>query len=212
MAKLTRAERKERKALAKATVAVLKTSARSYKWRVARDSLFKDHNGRFVEVQASIVNWAYKTRMAARIKPMALDPVFWNIVGMPENAKLPLSFRAFGAWVCSAPTVVEDEINEGDGSPETLAANILDWANSQMASPMLTADCETYLEYLQTLSKGYFANRVAMLCLMGRYEDARAACLAAIEQDDSGGFGQLVNDKIVNFPTMVIHWLDRNGQ
>lgn len=209
MTKLTRGERKERKELSKSTLAILKTSARSYKWRIARGSLFKEHNGWFVEAQATISSWDCKTSGAFRIKPMALDPIFWSIVEAAENAKLPLSFRAFGAWICSAPTLAENEIEEGDGSPETLAANILEWANSQMTLPMLKADFESYFEFLSTLGNGYFATRITMLCLLGRYEDARAECLSAIEQDDSGGFVQWEGDKHVGFPMMVIRWLER---
>src|SRR5216683_2700624 len=127
MAKLTRTESKERRALAKMVATILKTSARPHKWLVARDSLFKDHNGWFVEVQANISPQHFRTRAATRIKPMALDPIFWDIVGLSENIKLPLSFRAFGAWVCAAPAIFEDEIAEGDGSAKGIADNILEW-------------------------------------------------------------------------------------
>lgn len=210
MVKLTREERKERKVLAKTTAAILKTSARSSKWRVARDSLFKDHKGWFIEVQATISGSERKT-VAARIKPMALDPVFWDIAGTPENAKSPLSFRAFGAWVCGAPTVAEEGIDEGDGSAETIAAKVIAWADAQMNLPLLTADSEAYLDFLRTKGNGYFANLITMQCLMGRFEEARALCQAAVARDDSGGFMQLVGDNLIGFPTMVINWLERNG-
>jgi hypothetical protein len=143
---------------------------------------------------------------------MALDPIFWDIVGLSENIKLPLSFRAFGAWVCAAPAISEDEIAEGDGSAEGIADNILEWANSQMALPMLSADPKAYVDFLQDRGDGYFASRVAMLCLMGRYEEARGACHAAIAQDLSGGFQQSAGDSRVTFPVMAITWLDRTGK
>jgi hypothetical protein len=222
MAKLTRTESKERSALAKMVATILKTSARRHKWRVARDSLFKDHNGWFVEVRANICYFVevqanisprhFRTRAATRIKPMTLDPIFWDIVGLSENVKLPLSFRAFGAWVCAAPAISEDEIAEGDGSAEGIADNILEWANSQMALPMLSADPKTYVDFLQDRGDGYFASRVAMLCLMGRYEEARGACHSAIAQDLSGGFQQSAGDSRVTFPMMAINWLDRTGK
>jgi hypothetical protein len=112
---------------------------------------------------------------------MALDPLFWDIVGLPENVELPLSFRAFGAWVCRGPAITESEIDEDDGSPATIASNVLSWANEQIALPMLTADLDAYLAFLQSAGKGFFASRVTMLCLLGRYADARTVCKAAIE-------------------------------
>jgi hypothetical protein len=72
MAKLTRTESKERTALAKMVATILKTSARPHKWRVARDSLFKDHNGWFVEVRANISPRHFRTRAALTLSQCRL--------------------------------------------------------------------------------------------------------------------------------------------
>lgn len=210
MAKLTLAERKERRALAKATMAVLKKTARDHKWKIARESLFKEHGGWFVEVQATISPWERATDTLMKIKPMAVDPIFWEIVGFPENSKLPLSFQAFGAWVCGSPIITENRIEEGDGSPETLAGNILTWSNAQMAHPLLRADYETYLDVLESKGDGFFENRMALLCVMGRHAEARKECRHAIERDFGGSFEKIGKDgQGTTFPMMVLDWIDR---
>lgn len=81
----------------------LRRSIVGTKWRCFGGILFTDHLGWFVEVVSAV--WIPSRRTVARIhvKPMAIDPIFWDIVGLLENNKLPLSFRAIGAWTCSTP-------------------------------------------------------------------------------------------------------------
>ena len=160
MAKLTRTESKERRALAKMVVTILKTSARPHKCRVARNRLFKDYNGWFVEVQANISPRHFRTSAATRIKPMELDPIFCDIVGLPENVRLPLSFRAFGAWVCAAPAISADgrwvvftsSTSFGPGLPRVFLAD-----RCVSSSDPVYVGCEPFLYRISTSVAEAFA-------------------------------------------------------
>lgn len=210
MSKLKRDEIKRRKELAKATMTVLKTSARPWNWRVSQNSLFKDHDGWFVEIQVNVWALEPKTVIIMRVKPMALDPIFWDIVVAPDNRSQPLSFRAFGAWTCPAPYASEEDLNEGDGSAETIAAAALACANRQVETSMPAIDVAGYLDFVGTKGDRYFNTRVSTLCLMGHYIEARAECEAAIARDEAGGFILSTDEKMIGFPTMLINWLDQN--
>ncbi|UXN75989.1 hypothetical protein N8D56_24995 (plasmid) [Devosia sp. A8/3-2] len=210
MANLTLVERKERRALAKATISVLKKIARPHKWKVARGSLFREHNGWFIEVWTDISPWERKTDAHLKFKPMAVDPTFWEIVGFPENSGMPLSFRAFGAWVCGSPTIAKTSIKEDDGSPEAIAGNILAWVNAQMTQALMRADHESYLDLLTSKGDGYFDTRIALLCTIGRYAEARRECRQAVEREFGGGFEKIGKDgEGTTFPMMVLDWIDR---
>ena len=62
--------------------------------------------------------------MRLSIKPMALDLLFWEIVGLSENLALPLSFRERGAWVLRPPAT-EVEVGSDCDDVDALAAEVL---------------------------------------------------------------------------------------
>jgi hypothetical protein len=210
MSELNRDEIKRRKELAKATMKILKTSARSRNWRVSQNSLFRDHDGWFVEIQVNIWAAQPKTATIMRVKPMALDPIFWDIVVAPDNRKQPLSFRAFGSWSCPMPPASEAAISEADGAAEPIADAVLASADRQVETSMPATDFAGYLDFVRTKGDRYFSTRVSTLCLIGRHNEARAECEAAIARGDDGGFILSTEGKMIGFPTMLLNWLDQN--
>lgn len=55
--------------------------------------MFRERVGWFVSVCPLVFIYDESTKATVSAKPMAIDPIFWGIVGLPENAERPLSFR-----------------------------------------------------------------------------------------------------------------------
>jgi len=203
-----REHEKSRKALRAAVAAALKKNARAKGWRFAQGSLFREHDGWFVEVRSG--PWVGEDRTVAEFlaKPMALDPLFWDIVRTPENSSQPLSFRAFGAWTCQGPALTEAQIPE-DGGAEHIADRILDWANERLASPPLPFEVGALATFIETqpgpsgLTGRSFAALVALLALAGRLDEARALCVAAINRGERGGY--ILGAQ--SFPELALDWI-----
>lgn len=127
-----RSRKKERHALGRQLQKSLKERARGTGWGCARGCLFRDHEGWFVEIRPVVAVSSFGTHVRLHVKPMALDPVFWQIVELPENIRLPLSFRASGAWTCHTPPAAEMLLTEAEHQADSLATLVLTWADEQL--------------------------------------------------------------------------------
>lgn len=149
-----------------------------------------------------------QTTASFRAKPMALDPLFWEIVKTPDNNKQPLSFRLLGAWTCQGPYWLEAQIAEGD-YPEDIAARILDWASMQADSPPFSYDVSVLAEFIREQPEGrgmrgaWLAKLITLLALAGRLGEARHICAAAIELGEHGGYS--IGSQ--SFPELAMEWI-----
>ena len=140
---------------------------------------------------------------------MALDPVFWEIVKTPENLTEALSFRLFGAWTCHGPAWSEAQISE-DGEAEDIAVRVLDWANIQASDPPMPFDVYALAKFIDDQPEqrgqkgGWLAERITLLTLAGRLEEARAKCVAAISRGERGGY--TVGEK--SLPELALEWIN----
>ena len=103
-------------------------------WKKRNNSLFQQRDTFFIA--AFVVVWlnADKVTFRLNVKPMAVDPIFWAIMDLEANAGESLSFRAWGAFVCGAPPVVESEFSAPLPSAGEMAATFLAWAESRAAT------------------------------------------------------------------------------
>jgi hypothetical protein len=133
-ARLTREQQKALKQRGKDFDAALKQGTRAAGWRYARGEIFRQSGDWFINVLPWL-HWERGAGVHMMVKPMALDPLFWDIVGLSENEALPLSFRATGAWVLRPPST-DDHVGPDTSAVETLAAEVLEWGD-QRASEIL---------------------------------------------------------------------------
>ena len=205
MGGLSRAEQQERKALSKAVVGELKRQIRGTGWRISQGWLFREHAGWFMEVRADVWLGEPRTMVAWRAKPMGLDPVFWDIVGTPNNREQPLSFRLFGAWTCSVPALVEAEIPEENRQAELIAHAVRDWADAQFEGTEPSRSIDAFVELLRNHPRrGHFlASYITALILTHRRDEALAESTAAIERCEAAGF-RVSN---LTFPDLAKAWL-----
>lgn len=200
---------KGRRALGVAVAAALKQTARADGWRISKGWLFKERDGWFLEVRS--YPWIVEDRTTAefRAKPMALDPVFWQIVQTPENINQPLSFRLFGAWTCRGPAWSETSISEDDGADD-IAFRILDWASAQIKDPPLPFETNALIKFItdrperRGFEGGWLAEVITLLMLAGRSDEARSLCMTAINSGESGGY--TVGSK--SFPQLALDWIE----
>jgi hypothetical protein len=96
-----------------------------------------------------------------RVKPMAIDPIFWDLVGLPENREQPLSFRANGAWTCRPPYFAELDIEEHTDSA-VVADRMIAAATDQLENVLRSYTLDAFL---LTCRDGAEANESYLPCV-----------------------------------------------
>ncbi len=119
---------------------------------------------------------------------MAVDPLFWRIVGLEENEQLPLSFRANGAWVLRAPPR-QFHIAPEEHDPEKLAAATISLATGYL-SEVHQSSPEKLLKEIESLGdlRTHFAALEVCLRLLLGDVDGALERSTFVHSDDSGGF------------------------
>lgn len=139
--------------------------------------------------------WEHGAIVRMMVKPMALDPLFWDIVGLNENAALPLSFRANGAWVLRPPWT-ESFVGLNSAEVQPLAKEVLGWANEWTCKMLETISVESMLKSLVSEQTIRGQNLALATCLHILMRDLNGAMdLCRIDDPDlhpmmrdSGGF------------------------
>jgi hypothetical protein len=209
---LSRVEQKARRILAKAVNAELRARAKGTGWRVSQGWLFREDNGWFVDARPFVHVAQHKSRLELHAKPMTMDPIFWEIFKSPDNNKLPLSFRLFGAFSVTTPAIVSVDLDAGSLDAGGLADAVLRVAQSALERSRHDRRVDTLLakveeHHSRLPSHPYLPAHVCALILLGRRDDARAVCVAARAAHESGGY--IVGAQ--TFPDLAIDWLDRVG-
>ncbi|WP_374526410.1 hypothetical protein [Sphingopyxis sp.] len=182
--KLTREQQRAVKQRQKDFAAALKSQARAAHWRYAGGWIFRQSGDWFVDV----LPWLLPERGAGLrllIKPMALDPLFWDIVGASENHSLPLSFRANGAWVLR-PATIDSQAGLDQADVELLATEVLGVADRQTEALLETMSLESMLAALPDKDDLFGQQRVLAICLLilaGQTETAFDLCRISSSED-----------------------------
>lgn len=178
--KLSRQETKERYALKRQLEKCVKQAAQGTGWKFARSTLFREYQGWFVETVPIVAMNKFETHLQFHTKPMAIDPVFWQVVELPENIQLPLSFRATGAWTCHTYPIAKAIQPDAAHDAETLAGLVLDWADEQLGRFGQQWTLDDFISDLQQANNGWnFASLVSALIVAGRNDEAMTTCLKA---------------------------------
>jgi hypothetical protein len=209
---LTRAESKELTALRRDSARSLRVLVRGTKWKVARGTLFRDDNGWFVDVfpvvSRSVFGGPVFIAIQLCAKPMELDPLFWQLVELSGNNRLPLSFRAIGAWTCRTHPVAEAHLPIVVRSPEHVAKQTIEWADEQLEQNRGSRSLEEFIEHQGRRSHPHFAALATALLIAGRFDEA--ASLALREQALGRGGQFVFNGKTV--ASAVLEYLASNAR
>src|SRR5215218_1117672 len=188
--KITRAQESARHAYRRALEKAVRAVSKGTKWRSSQGCLFQDHAGWLVAVQPLVYIYEPITKARVSVKPMSIDPIFWDVAGVSENKSRPLSFRCFGAWTCPAPKLADMDVPEND-AVHLVAEQLLRIADEQLE----TLDSWSLGDFLQVCRKqraaspdGYLSCVVTTLIAMGREHEALEACTDAEQAGDFDGF------------------------
>ena len=100
-------------------------------WKKKSCAFFGKSGAFYQDVFVSVHRNTFLTRAELRFKPMALDPILWEIMGIPENMDMPLSFRTWGAFTCSALPIYEAQLEESGNSAREVAGKLVDLCNNR---------------------------------------------------------------------------------
>ena len=204
-----REEAEQRRSLNKSFALAIKKRINGTAWRVSKGVLFRALDDWFVSAPAAVWVLRRKTQIELMCKPMALDPVFWEIVETESNSTMPLSFRYHGAWTCSTPPLIEHELDERHGDPARVADEALSWLDAQV-DQFKVWTTQTFLQLLQQhpRTNSYLATIVSTMCLLGDYTPAELICNDAIKRGDACGFsvGRASGPR-QTFPELALAWL-----
>jgi hypothetical protein len=170
--------------------------------------LFREMGGWFFDAHPSVMIFWRETRASLRVKPMGVDPIFWDLVGMPENRNQSLSFRGLGAWVCRAPPIEDGPIDECEMDAEAAAHGFVRWTIDTADRVGSTLTLQAFVELVERVQRPgpfnpFLATKIATRILMGDEEEARRLSSEAVARGDVGGFTAQGT-----FPEMALRWLD----
>lgn len=188
--KITRAQESARHAYRRALEKAVRTASKGSGWRAIEGCLFREEAGWFVSVSPSVYIYEQSTKASISAKPMTIDPIFWDMVGLPENNDAPLSFRLNGAWTCRPPHIDEVSIEEHE-DVGIVAGRLLEAANGQLANVGGCWSVDEFLSLCRTSGANgdsYLPCVVSTLVALGREHDALDICKSAKERGISGGF------------------------
>lgn len=203
-AKLTREQQRALKQRDKDFQAALKAAARRRGWRYAGGKIFRQDGEWFASAMPFPPAWQGVVAQFM-LKPMALDPLFWDIVGLSENSRLPLSFRANGAWVLRPPSI---EACVGSECTEIVepAELVVQFADENLDRSRKDRSIERMLAGLAEREPigSSLALEISLQILAGDLNAALALCRSVADLDhvaQTGGFSTLNPDG--SFSTFV---------
>ena len=101
--------------------------AKKTDWKKSREFIVRQQSGLFFAGKLTAYLNADRLVASLDAKPMALDPILWDILDLPENSQMPLSFRAMGAFTCHALTMAEADLEYGGLSPDAVALTFMEF-------------------------------------------------------------------------------------
>jgi len=131
---------RQRTAFEKQILAELSTRLKKTTWKKRGFAVFNQTGKFFQDVSIAVHRNAMLTVAELRFKPMALDPILWDILGMQENYLQPLSFRALGAFTCPSLPIYEAQIEQFGDTPAAVADKLVSLCedNSLLCTDMLS--------------------------------------------------------------------------
>lgn len=206
--KITRAQESARHAYRRALEKAVRAVSKGSGWRTVQGCLFREQSGWFVSIEPAVYIYEPRTPVRVTAKPMSIDPIFWELVGLPENRDQPLSFRLLGAWTCQPPEFAEINVPEG-GEPDEVAARILKLADEQINAVTTSFSVEDFLKLCRDHGRAdhaYLASEACALVALNRQLEALSLCESAIAEGASGGFVAPAG----TFAEMAADWLKKS--
>jgi hypothetical protein len=201
---MTREDIKARHTLHRELAKAVRDVRRGTKWGSIQGGLYRASGGWFVTAKPSVHMKPGVSTVAIDAKPMAIDPVFWEIFS-PDTADAPLSYRSNGAWTCWPPEFWTGDLPEAGGAG-AMAAKILEVADLQLQMIETTLTTEKFLQTCTERSGdngSYQSSVICTLIALHRHAEALEVARHGQSQGLSGGFGKPGK----SFNDLAVEWL-----
>ncbi len=201
---------KRRRIFEKELLAALGPVIKGTGWKKNGQKLFKESGGFFQEIDISVFFNDEKIRVTQQVKPMALDLILWDILGISENASEPLSFRSTGAFTCSGLPIHEELLDTRDATVSDVAIalrTIADNSVERCQKVLAGADFSTLLtQHPHHRERGAYAVTLVTSLINDGKPDAAAGLASAYESGElKSCMGFSCND--VSFHSLALDWL-----
>jgi hypothetical protein len=201
---------KRRRTFEKELLAALGPALKGTGWKKSGCVLFKDSGGLFQEIAISVFLNDVKIRVTQRIKPMALDPILWDILGLSENLSQPLSFRSRGAFTCLGLPIYEKLLDETfvEVTDAVAALSTIVRDNERLFERVLVAtDFSTLLaQHPNHGERGAYAVTLVTSLINDGDRDAAARFANAYESGNSSSCMNLSSNGI-SFHRLALDWI-----
>lgn len=196
----------------KELLAALGPAVKGTGWKKNRSALVMQSAAFFQDIVISVyLNDEKIIGVLQTFKPMALDTLLWDILGMPENASKPLSFRTWGAFTCSGLPIYESLLEQTHSSAIDVAADLAKLAicNESLHEEVLKgAKYSTLLaKHPNHLARGAYAVPLVTSLINDGDYDAAAHLASSYESGKLKSCSHL-SSYGVSFHRLALDWLD----
>ena len=169
----SKARHAQRRELQKARRAAVKGTD----WRSNQGLLFAERGGWLLGVLPMMNLVGDGTCVRLQVKPMAIDPIFWEVVGHPELRHQPLSFRFYG-WMQCWPLIIEEQQVSEEGGVDALAGRVVQLGDATLKK---IADEWTAADFIRGIDSAINPGRLFKTKLMAllaerRFDEAQRLC------------------------------------
>jgi len=167
----------------------IKEVFKTKEWKFNSYFVFKSINDFFVECAFSFNPKENKIWVNLGYKPLILDDLFWEITEMPENKKMPLSFRANAAFQISSFQILNCErILENADNPLSEISQLLQTINTEVDEAIkIVKNIDEYLEYISKVDHPDYNSIITGHIYLKQYDIAKQKiALCRLEKISSG--------------------------
>jgi hypothetical protein len=146
-------------------------------WQKSREFVVRRQDNVFLAGKVTVYLNVNRVVASLDAKPMSLDPILWEVLDLPENERLPLSFRATGAFTCQCLTLAATDLDCEDRSPSNVAVAFMEFIEAASPQAIDRLRNESFTEQLrqhpnQVQRGAYAVTLVVSLINDGQYQEA----------------------------------------
>ena len=182
-------------------------AAKGTEWKARQGVIVGERGGWLIAAHEMTDVLRERTRVRLVTKPMAIDPILWDLVGEPQLRRQGLTFRYFGAVTCPCLILEEPEVSE-EGGVDAIASRMIALADAKLTEITGSWTADTFLQGIRNaINPGrHFASTVATLIAERRYDDALELLDEAVARSAPGGFVS----RRGSFPENAAKWIRDN--
>ncbi len=203
---------RERREFQRLCLEQLQQCVKGTEWKKASNVVYRVEKDFFLAATLAVHLNSKATHATFEVKPIAVDPILWEILDMPENASEPMSFRANGAFTCPMPELAHAEIEPPATSPMQVAAELLAFASRSAASFFEHLKARPFIHQLEQHPNQRERGAYATTLVASHIAEGNSAEATTIARSYSSGEMQsclVLSSKGRTFHDLAIEWLSR---